>query len=267
MQYQPLPITYTERVKTPIDLAEQCCREVLHEDILKYLLNHNTLKILECGCGGARNSLYLALRGFEVACSDFSPEAIRLAQANFAAFGASGTFVLDDLMHSQLPPDSFDCVVSFCLLEHFEDLQPLVTNLTRLIRPGGIQIHLVIPLKFSTQTISQCIWFPYNLLHFAIRKRDFRNIISKSYREFPHFENNFSFREYARAFESGGNAVLRCEAQGVLLPLIYLPFRIGDILVRKFPETLMRLFKRSNRTESRLLHFLSPSFYLVCRKI
>jgi len=206
MQYQPLPITYTERVKTPIDLAEQCCREVLHEDILKYLLNHNTLKILECGCGGARNSLYLALRGFEVACSDFSPEAIRLAQANFAAFGASGTFVLDDLMHSQLPPDSFD-------------------------------------------------------------KRDFRNIISKSYREFPHFENNFSFREYARAFESGGNAVLRCEAQGVLLPLIYLPFRIGDILVRKFPETLMRLFKRSNRTESRLLHFLSPSFYLVCRKI
>jgi SAM-dependent methyltransferase len=265
-QYESLSITYNEKVDNPIDLAEQCGREFLHEDILNYLPHPEKVKILEVGCGGARNSLYLALRGFEVSCADFSPEAVRLGQANFSAFGATGNFLADDLMHSQIPAASFDCVMSFGLLEHFEDLPPLVASLTRLVRPGGIQIHIVIPKKFSTQSISNVIWFPYRFLYYALKKRDFKDIIRKSYRDFPHYENSFSAQEYSRAFEAGGNEILRCEPRDVLLPLMYLPLKVGNILVRKFPDKMMRLIKRTNRTHSKLLHFLSPAFCIVCRR-
>lgn len=265
-QYRTLEITYSEAMNNPVDVAERCAREFLYEDLRKYLPNHRNARVLECGCGGGRNSLYLALRGFEVTCADFSPEAIRLAQANFSALGAPGTFLLDDLMDSQILPESFDGVMSFGLLEHFRDLHPLVANLTRLVRPGGIQVHIVITKKFSTQTMGDLIWFPYRFLHLALRKREFKNIIRKSYRDFPHYENSFSAGEYVRAFSEGGNVVIRCEPRDVLLPLVHLPLRIGNLLTRWSPEKMLNLFKLTNRTESRILHFLSPAFYLVCRK-
>lgn len=264
--YQDLSITYSEKVKNPIDLAEKCSREQLLEDVRRYLPDCNGVKILECGCGGARNSLYLALRGFDVTCSDFSPEAFRLAKANFSVSGAQGTFLVDDLMHSNIPDNSFDCVMSFGLLEHFTSLQPLADNLTRMLKPGGIQIHLVIPKKFSTQNISQVIWFPYEFLHYAIKKRDFHNIIKKSWRDFPHFESKFCPKEYKKAFQKAGNKIIRCEPRDFLLPLVYLPFRVGNIIVRYFPGTLMKLFRATNRTESGILYFFSTGFCIICRK-
>jgi SAM-dependent methyltransferase len=265
-QYQPLQITYSEALDNPVDLVEHCAREFLLEDIRKYLPNYQTAKILECGCGGARNSLYLSLRGFQVTCSDFTPEALRLARANFSAFNATGTFLLDDLMHSQIPAESFDCVMSFGLLEHFEDLGPLVASLTRLVRPGGIQIHIVIPKKFSTMVFGNLVWFPFRFMVLAIRKRDFRDIIRRSYRDFPHFENSFSAQDYAKAFRNGGNQVLRCEPRGVLFPFINLPLKLGQLLVKNFREKLLYLTQITNRTGSSILHFLSPSFCLICRK-
>jgi 2-polyprenyl-3-methyl-5-hydroxy-6-metoxy-1,4-benzoquinol methylase len=264
--YQDFNVTYTEKIENPIDLSEKCSRELLLEDIRKYLPDCPKAKILECGCGGARNSLYLALRGFDVACSDFSPEAFRLAKANFSAFGAQGAFLVDDLMHSNIPDNSFDCVMSFGLLEHFESLRPLADNLTRMVKPGGIQIHLVIPKKFSTQTISQVIWFPYQFLHYAVKKHDFHNIIKKSWRDFPHYESRLGPEDYKKAFRAAGNEMIRCEPRDSLLPLVYLPLRIGNIMVKYFPGTLMDLFRRANRTESRLMYFISTAFCLICRK-
>lgn len=264
--YQNFESTYKETIENPIDLSEKCSRELLLEDIRQYLTTINNPKVLECGCGGARNSVYLAKNGFDVTCSDFSPEAIRLAKANFATSDVSGTFLLDDLMDSKIQENSFDCVMSFGLLHHFDNLHPITDNLTKILKPGGIHIHLVIPKKFSTQSISQVIWFPYNFLHYAIKKRDFNNIIKKSWRDFPHFENSFTPAEYKKAFENAGNEIIACEARSILLPLVYLPFRIGNFIVRHFSKRLMKLFKITNRAQSNLSYFFAPAFCIICRK-
>ncbi|MBE3094207.1 MAG: class I SAM-dependent methyltransferase [Actinobacteria bacterium] len=95
----------------------------------------------------------MALHGFDVTCADYSQEALRLARANFDAFGAKGSFLLDDLMDSSIPDNTFDCVMSFGLLEHFAILKPIIDILTSIVKLGGIHIHLVVPKKFSTQTI------------------------------------------------------------------------------------------------------------------
>ncbi len=265
-QYEALGVTYSEGADTPNDLAQMCSYRFVYEDIVEHLPNYKTARILECGCGSARNSLYLALRGFDVTCSDFSPEGLRLAQSNFAAFGARGTFLQDDLMRSKIQANSFDCVMSFGLLEHFEDLRPLVASLTRMVKPGGIQIHLVITKKFSTATINNLIWFPYRFVRLAVKKRDFRDIIRRSYRDFPHYENSFSWRQYSRAFAEGGNEIIKCEPGDVLTPLILLPFGAGDVIVRLFQKQLTTLHRLTHRTQSLVLHFLSPTFTVVCRK-
>lgn len=265
-QYKPLGVTYSEDTDSLANLSQKALYRFVYEDIVEHLPNYKTAKILECGCGGARNSLYLSLNGLDVTCSDYSPEAIRLAQTNFSAYGARGSFLQDDLFHSNIPANSFDCVMSFGLLEHFQDLQPLVANLTRPVKPGGIQIHIVVPKKFSTETIANLIRFPYRLLYFLMIKKEFRNIIRRSFRDFPHYENSFSPQEYSKAFTEGGNKIIYCEPWSLLFPL--LNFRlIRDIVVRYFPGQIEKIYRKlRHRTKSRILYFCSVAYWIVCRK-
>jgi 2-polyprenyl-3-methyl-5-hydroxy-6-metoxy-1,4-benzoquinol methylase len=256
---------YSEAYDIPDNLVNTVQFEFVLEDIERYLTNPRQGKILECGCGGARTSLYLARRGFNVTCSDFAPEAIRLASDNFSALSVNGNFVQDDLLNSKLPPESFDCVMSFGLLEHFQDLDPILAGISRLVKPGGIQIHDIIPKKFSTQTIMNVALYP---LRFAanLYKGRYKRIFSTSYRDFPHYENRFTAAEYRKAFEAAGNTVLRCEASGTLYPFFALPFGAGTLLTKGFSKSIVKMVRKTNRTESKLMHLLAPSLYIVCRK-
>ena len=129
--------SYSEVLDTPANLVNNIQWQFVMEDIKKYLPNFLKGKILECGCGGARTSLYLARRGFNVACSDYAPEAIRLAKDNFATGKAKGKFIQDDLLNSKIPAASFDCVMSFGLLEHFKDLHQILSSTTKFNKTRG----------------------------------------------------------------------------------------------------------------------------------
>ncbi|MFH2138231.1 MAG: class I SAM-dependent methyltransferase [Candidatus Omnitrophota bacterium] len=265
--YKDFKTTYTECPTTPAGLVNYLQFQFVQEDIDRYLSSKDKLRILEVGCGGARTSLFLASRGYDVTCADFSPEAIRLAKENFASFGAEGNFVQDDLLNSKLPEESFDCVMSFGLLEHFEKLNQVVKASTQLLKPGGIQIHCVITRKFSTQTVMQILFYPVNLIKNLLNSKRHKNIFKKSYRDFPHYENAFSYREYCRIFQEEGNSVLKCEAGGVLYPFIaFLPFGIGNFVVTKFQKVLSELIRKIDRSESKIMHFFSPTFLIICRK-
>jgi SAM-dependent methyltransferase len=264
--YKELKTTYTENPKTPGELSNYLQAQFVWEDIKDCLGDSKNIKVLEVGCGGARTSLFLSRNGMNVTCADFSSEALRLAKSNFEAVNASGTFVQDDLLSSRIEPGTYDCIMSFGLLEHFEELTPLAKSLTQLIKPGGIQIHNVITKKFSTQTIMDCILYPGRLLRNALVKKEYDQIFVKSFRDFPHYENSFSAQEYCRKFEEVGNLIIKCEAGGAIMPFYALPFGVGKFLVRKFSKLLTNITRKTSRTESRIIHFFAPTFYLVCRK-
>lgn len=265
-QYKTLEVSYGCESDSLVNISQNVLYKFVYEDIAEHLPNYKNAKILECGCGGARNSLYLALNGLDVTCSDYSSEAIRLAKANFLANGIHGNFLIDDLFHSNIPDNSFDCVMSFGLLEHFKSLQPLVKNLTRLVKPGGIQIHIIIPKKFSTETIANLVKFPYRFLSLAIKHREFHEIIRKSYRDFPHYENSFTEQEYSKAFEDCGNEILYCEPWNLLFPLINFRF-IRDIVVKHFPDKIEQIYRKLRHRKYRMLYIFSVAYWITCRKI
>jgi SAM-dependent methyltransferase len=200
-----------------------------------------------------------------VTCSDYAPGAVRLAKDNFAALNAEGTFLQDDLLNSKITPESFDCVMSFGLLEHFEDLDAILGAITRLVKPGGIQIHCIIPKKFSTDTIMNALMFPPRLAMNALKGR-WAGIVTRSFRDFPHYENSFTAVEYCKAFERSGSEVLRCEAGGILYPLLNIPLGVGDAIARTAPRALSRVIRTLDRQDNRFLHFIAPTFYIVARK-
>jgi 2-polyprenyl-3-methyl-5-hydroxy-6-metoxy-1,4-benzoquinol methylase len=264
--YRNFHTTYDESQVTTSNIANYVGFTFVYEDLLKYLPGIKNAKVVEVGCGGARTSLFLAMQGCEVICVDNSPEAIRLAKDNFASKNAQGTFVLEDLLNSSLPEGSFDCVMSFGLLEHFPDIHVPIKAITKLLKPGGIHIHNIIPKKFSSQIVMHALYFPVIYLKNAYRNSSFRGIIQKSFRDFPHYENSFSVREYANVFTQEGCEVLRCEAEGFLYPFINLPMGLGNLISRKCPNIMASLFRATDRSQSRLMHFVSPTFYIVSRK-
>ncbi len=263
--YVNLSTTYTEEIKTPANLTNLALFEYVYEDVKEFLAGQDGNKVLECGCGGARAALYLALRGYDSTCSDFAHEALRLARHNFEAFGAKGTFVYDDLLNSKLEKNSFDCIMSFGLLEHFEELEPITRCMTELIRPGGIHVHCIIPKKFSTQTVMDTVFFPYRLLK-NIVKRDFGNLVRRSFRDFPHYENRFSAAEYCAVFEREGNEILKCQPIGLLFPFVALPKGLGEAVVKAAPRLLTKLMRLTDRTGIKALFPIAPKYYIVARK-
>jgi 2-polyprenyl-3-methyl-5-hydroxy-6-metoxy-1,4-benzoquinol methylase len=263
--YKNLKITYTDKYQSPSDFVNIIQYQFVLDDIRKYLPNNLSPSILECGCGGARTSLYLATNGLDITCSDNSPEALRLAKANFDSVCQSARFINDDLLDTKLPLESFDCVISFGLLEHFENIDHLIGNMTALVKPGGIQIHCIIPKKFSSVSIFNAIYFPARLIRNIFKGR-FQKIIEKSFRDFPHYENSYTYQQYVAAFEKFGNKLIKCEASGVLYPLLNLPFGVGRLMIKTFPSLLESIVKRADRSSNVFMHFFAPTFYIVCKK-
>jgi hypothetical protein len=189
-----------------------------------------------------------------------------LATANFANLGLTSQVIQDDIFNSKLQKNAYDCVMSFGLLEHFEELAPIINSINSFLRPGGIHIHCIIPKKFSTETIMNLLMFPLRLMKNLLTLKLDR-IIVRSFRDFPHYENSYSVSDYCSAFERAGNLVLRREAGGTIFPFYNLPFGLGNLIAKTFGRQLCNLTRIIDRSESPLLHKISVTFYIVTKKV
>lgn len=263
--YENLPTTYSTSFDTPSNIANIIQHEFVLEDIKRNLPERSDLRILEVGCGGARTSVFLARNGYDTTCTDSSPEAIRLAIANFESLGLVSRVLQDDIFNSNLQKNAYDCVMSFGLLEHFEELDPVISSINSFLRPGGIHIHCIIPKKFSTETIMNLLLFPFRFIK-NVLTHHWKRIFIRSFRDFPHYENSYSVSDYCSAFERAGCLVLQREAGGTIFPFYNLPFGLGNLIARTFGRYLYKLTRMIDRSESSLLHKMSVTFYIVARK-
>ncbi|MEO6457349.1 MAG: class I SAM-dependent methyltransferase [Chloroflexia bacterium] len=107
-------------------------------------------RCLEVGSGSGRLSVLLALEGHQLTCLDYTKEALQAARRNFAASNVRGRFVQGDALTLPFATGSFDVVFSTGLLEHFADPLQIVTEMVRVLRPGGVFFSDIVPRKFSS---------------------------------------------------------------------------------------------------------------------
>lgn len=123
--------------------------------IADFIKDKNYKTGLEMGCGRGTMSLYLhKYENFSVSLLDISPDAIMLAQDNFKMFGADGKFIVASSDATSFPPESFDIIYSIGLLEHLADYKKTLAETYRLLKSGGLMVHLNIPGKWSVQNIN-----------------------------------------------------------------------------------------------------------------
>jgi SAM-dependent methyltransferase/mannose-6-phosphate isomerase-like protein (cupin superfamily) len=99
-------------------------------------------KVIDCGCGEGRDSIYLASRGFAVTGVDVARPALDRARTRAVAAGVRPTFLERDVTELRgLPEASFDLAINMGCLHMIPDPDLRARHLVRvreLLRPGGL---------------------------------------------------------------------------------------------------------------------------------
>lgn len=124
------------------DLREYRARRA-HLELLG-LIPSQGLLILDAGCGPGTYGIILAQEGNKVIGCDISAESVRASKKRANKKGVRFFPVVGDLEKLPFKDNSFD--ICFCgwTLHHFPDIDTPVTELARVIKPGG-KIALVEP--------------------------------------------------------------------------------------------------------------------------
>lgn len=106
------------------------------ESIASMLGGAQGLRVLDLGCGTGRHTLSLARKGAIVTALDQSPEMMAIARQK------AGNLPVTWIEHSLPDPlplktGSFERVVLGLVAEHVEDLSGLLSEVSRVLTPGG----------------------------------------------------------------------------------------------------------------------------------
>ena len=125
--------------------------ETLHIDALGK-------RALEVGCGGGILTEEISKMGFETTGIDPAEESLYTARNHALAGGLKIQY--DQGFGENLPyPDaSFDCVVCCDVLEHVRDLPKVISEISRVLKPGGIFFYDTLNRTFISKLVAINIW-------------------------------------------------------------------------------------------------------------
>jgi ubiquinone/menaquinone biosynthesis C-methylase UbiE len=113
--------------------------ETVFDHLVKVIEPTPGATFLDAGCGPCAHSVRLARRGFAVQAADFSPSALTMAREYVESRGLSHKIVLtqENLMELSFPDSSFDYVLCWGVLMHIPEVDRVVSELARVLKPGG----------------------------------------------------------------------------------------------------------------------------------
>lgn len=96
-------------------------------------------RALDLGCGGGRDSLFLARRGFQVLAIDMSPHAIAKLKTIADNFHLNVECIVADIRMCKFPSEEFVLVSATTLLDHVDppDAIDLIKQIKKCLRHGG----------------------------------------------------------------------------------------------------------------------------------
>ncbi len=92
--------------------------------------------LLECGCGLGHSSKLLSLRGCAVTGTDISPLFVEEARKKHGETAAL-KFQVEDAARMSFPDRAFDVVCSALFLEHTSEVEKVLGEMVRVLKPGG----------------------------------------------------------------------------------------------------------------------------------
>lgn len=134
--YTPVAPHYDASRNIPESLLQTCFQRIFAQaDFPKQG------RILDAGCGTAQVSLPLIKSGHSVVGVDVSPAMLEVARKKLAP-GDTAEFRVADVRSLEDPDGSYDGVVVSKLFQHVGNWQSAVDELLRVIKDGGLFMHV-----------------------------------------------------------------------------------------------------------------------------
>ncbi len=155
-----------------------------------FVEEHNTNGlVLDLGANTAGESEFLVSRGYDMVASDINEIALAISQTRARCFGRpTPQYVAADAHTLPFADGTFDCVIAFEVLHHFENAHEVVGQLYRVLAPGG---HLLAYEPYA--------WNPYR------RLAELRFLVLGS------IERSFTRRGLLRLLENHGFTIASLE--------------------------------------------------------
>ena len=167
-------------------------------------------RLVDLGCDDGERTLR-----FAAAARAADVHGVELASASAEAARARGITVTEADLNEELPFDDacFDVVVSNQVLEHVADTDVFVSEVVRLLRPGGLAAVSTENLA-SWHNVAALVlgWQPFSLGNVTSRRAGLGNPLAVHRGEVPgaaswQHERVFSYRGLRELFEAHGLAV------------------------------------------------------------
>ncbi len=140
--YQELGSRWYESQDNPVALlrAESQLRNPWIFAKIKTLLgrelSNSQIEILDVGCGGGFLSNYLAKQGYSIHAIDLSESSLQIARKYDET--SSVHYSLANAAHLPFKSNTFDVVTAMDFLEHVENPEIYIAEISRVLRPGGV---------------------------------------------------------------------------------------------------------------------------------
>ncbi len=127
-------------------------------NIILKIFNNNlkNKKILELGAGSGSDIVYLTKKGAAGYAADFSQKSIESINYWAEKKKVKIHAIQADIKKLPFKKNSFDLVYSVGLMEHFNNIIPLLKKQLNIIKPGGFLI-IDVPQKYTLYTIAKHI--------------------------------------------------------------------------------------------------------------
>jgi 2-polyprenyl-6-hydroxyphenyl methylase/3-demethylubiquinone-9 3-methyltransferase len=115
------------------------------------VLSRGQRSLLDVGCGGGFLAEEFARAGFEVTGIDPAPETIDTARAHASALGLCIEYQIGFGEQLPFPEGSFDHIACCDVLEHVDDVDRVICEIARVLRPGGLFFYDTVNRTFQTK--------------------------------------------------------------------------------------------------------------------
>lgn len=94
-------------------------------------------KVLEIGCGMGTDHLAMARKGGIMHTVDLTPRNLEITRERFKQYGYRTQLALGDAEFLPYPTNSMDFVYSFGVIHHSPDTDKIISEIHRVLKPGG----------------------------------------------------------------------------------------------------------------------------------
>jgi len=160
---------------------------VQHLERYRYALTHLRpgQKVLDIGAGTGYGTAMLLSHGCDVVAADYDDKGIASARSAWN----QGTFVTGNALYLPFQDSCFDSVLSFEIIEHVHDGDLFLSEMYRVLRPGGTYIC-------STPNIAYTVHPPYHVREYE--PEEFYELVQKWFSRFDRYGQYFKATDRIR---------------------------------------------------------------------